>query len=44
MVEPQDDSLGIFEGEADDQDPEVVEGMRRLAELRAAEGEIPDLR
>jgi hypothetical protein len=33
----------IIEGEADDDDPEVVEGMHRLAELRAREGDIPDL-
>lgn len=26
-----------------DDDPNVVEGMRRLAKMRASEGDVPDL-
>jgi hypothetical protein len=40
-MNPSDD-LYVPDGEADDDDPDVVEGMEWLAALRAAEGDIPD--
>lgn len=41
---PQDDDLALPEGELPDDDPDVAAGMNRLAQLRAAEDEVPDLR
>jgi len=33
---------GIIDGEADDNDPKVIEGMRRLEVHRAIEGDVPE--
>ena len=33
----------LYDGEAADDDPEVIAGMLRLSELRKQEREIPDL-
>jgi len=38
-----DDDLGLIEGEASDDDPEVVQRMERLTGLRAHAGEIPEI-
>ncbi len=38
-----EDYLGILPVEADDDDPEVIEGMRQLAELRQAKVASPEL-
>ena len=40
---PDENDLNIIDGEASDKDPEVIEGMRRLARLRAAESDIPEI-
>jgi len=37
------DEFPLFEREVSDDDPEVVEGMERLRELRAAEKDIPEI-
>ena len=37
------DELEFPDGEATDDDPEVVAGMQKLRALREAEDEIPDL-
>ncbi|WP_022886342.1 hypothetical protein [Glaciibacter superstes] len=35
------DDLELIDGEADDDDPEVIAGMEYLREVRAAEAELP---
>lgn len=41
---PADPDLGIIEGEASDNDPDVIAGMKRLAELREHQDEVPEVR
>ncbi len=40
--QPDDPDLDFADGELDDTDPKVIEGLRRLAQLRATEGDLPD--